>query len=89
MIALVGCYYDPIFMADPKNMAAACMRFLFLYRSKNYGKIVGVSIACAQIMRFLFLYRSKNYEKIVAVSIAYTQITNNINQEVAFPMCMQ
>jgi hypothetical protein len=31
-------------------MAAACMRFLFLYRSKNYGKIVKVSIACAQIM---------------------------------------
>jgi hypothetical protein len=25
-------------MADPKNMAVACMRFLFLYRSKNYGK---------------------------------------------------
>jgi hypothetical protein len=45
-------------------MAAACMRFLFLYRSKNYGKIVGVSIACAQI-------------------------TNNINQEIAFLMCMQ
>jgi hypothetical protein len=38
LIALVGCYYDPIFMTDPKNMAAACMRFLFLYRSKNYGK---------------------------------------------------
>jgi hypothetical protein len=36
LIALVGCYYDPIFMADPKNMAAACMR---LYRSKNYGKM--------------------------------------------------
>jgi hypothetical protein len=30
LIALVGCYYDPIFMADPKNMAVACMR---LYRS--------------------------------------------------------
>jgi hypothetical protein len=42
LVALVGCYYDPIFMIDPKNMAAACMRFLFLYRSKNYGKIVGV-----------------------------------------------
>jgi hypothetical protein len=76
-------------MADPKNMAAACMRFLFLYRSKNYGKIVGVSIACAQIMRFLFLYRSKNYGKIVGVSIACAQITNNINQEIVFPMCMQ
>jgi hypothetical protein len=25
-------------MTDPKNMAAACMRFLFLYKSKNYGK---------------------------------------------------
>jgi hypothetical protein len=25
-------------MADLKNMAAACMRFLFLYWSKNYGK---------------------------------------------------
>jgi hypothetical protein len=37
-------------MTDPKNMAVACMQFLFLYRSKNYGKIVGVSIACAQIM---------------------------------------
>jgi hypothetical protein len=49
LIALVGCYYDPIFMTDPKNMAVACMRFIFLYRSKNYGKIVGVSIACAQI----------------------------------------
>jgi hypothetical protein len=49
LIALVGCYYDPIFMTDPKNMVAACMRFLFLYRSKNYGKIVEVSIACAQI----------------------------------------
>jgi hypothetical protein len=36
LIALVGCYYDPIFMADPNNMAAACMR---LYRSKNYGKM--------------------------------------------------
>jgi hypothetical protein len=34
-------------MADPKNMAAACMWFLFLYRSKNYGKIVKVSIAYA------------------------------------------
>jgi inosine/xanthosine triphosphate pyrophosphatase family protein len=31
-----GSYYDPIFMADPKNMTAACMR---LYRSKNYGKM--------------------------------------------------
>jgi hypothetical protein len=30
LIALVGCYYDPIFIADPKNMAAACMQFLFL-----------------------------------------------------------
>jgi hypothetical protein len=38
LITLVGCYYDPIFMADPKNMVVACMRFLFLYRSKNYGK---------------------------------------------------
>jgi hypothetical protein len=28
---------------------AACMQFLFLYRSKNYGKIVRVFIACAQI----------------------------------------
>jgi hypothetical protein len=36
LIDLVGCYYDPIFMADPKNMASTCMR---LYRSKNYGKI--------------------------------------------------
>jgi hypothetical protein len=36
-------------MTDPKNMAVACMQFLFLYRSKNYGKIVGVSIACTQI----------------------------------------
>jgi hypothetical protein len=36
-------------MTDPKNMAAARMRFLFLYRSKNYGKILGVSIACTQI----------------------------------------
>jgi hypothetical protein len=26
-------------MADPKNMAAACMRFLFLYISKNYSKL--------------------------------------------------
>jgi hypothetical protein len=25
-------------MADPKNMGAACMRILFLYRSKIYGK---------------------------------------------------
>jgi hypothetical protein len=25
-------------MVDPKNIAAACMWFLFLYRSKNYGK---------------------------------------------------
>jgi hypothetical protein len=25
-------------MVDPQNMAAACMQFLFLYRSKNYGK---------------------------------------------------
>jgi hypothetical protein len=49
LIALIGCYYDPIFMTDPKNMAAACIQFLFLYISKNYGKIVGVSIACAQI----------------------------------------
>jgi hypothetical protein len=48
-----GCdsYYDPIFMTDPKSMATACMRFLFLYRSKNYGKIVRVSIACAQITK--------------------------------------
>jgi hypothetical protein len=38
LIALVGCYYDPIFKADPKNMAVACMQFLFLYKSKNYGK---------------------------------------------------
>jgi hypothetical protein len=38
LIALVGCYYDPIFMTNPKNMAAACMQFLFLYRSKNYDK---------------------------------------------------
>jgi hypothetical protein len=36
LISQVGCYYDPIFMADPKNMAAACMR---LYISKNYGKM--------------------------------------------------
>jgi hypothetical protein len=36
LIALVSCYYDPIFMADSKNMAAACMR---LYRFKNYGKM--------------------------------------------------
>jgi hypothetical protein len=36
-------------MVDPKSMAVACMQFLFLYRSKNYGKIVRVSIACAQI----------------------------------------
>jgi hypothetical protein len=70
-------------------MAAACMPFLFLYRSKKYGKIVGVSIACAQIMWFLFLYRSKNYSKIVGVSIACPQIMNNINQEIAFPMCTQ
>jgi hypothetical protein len=49
LIALVGCYYDHIFMTNPKNMAATCMRFLFLYRSKNYDKIVGVFIACAQI----------------------------------------
>jgi hypothetical protein len=26
-------------MADPKNMAAACMQFLFLYIYKNYGKM--------------------------------------------------
>jgi hypothetical protein len=76
-------------MADPKNMVATCMRFIFLYRSKNYGKIVEVSIACAQIMRFLLLYRSKNYGKIVGVSIACPQITNSINQEIVFPMCMQ
>jgi hypothetical protein len=38
MIALVGCIYDPIFVVDPKNMGVACMRFLFLYRSKNYGE---------------------------------------------------
>jgi hypothetical protein len=25
-------------MVDPKNMAVTCMQFLFLYRSKNYGK---------------------------------------------------
>jgi hypothetical protein len=49
LIAILGCYYDPIFMTDPKNMAAACTRFLFLYKSKNHGKIVRVSIACAQI----------------------------------------
>jgi hypothetical protein len=76
-------------MADLKNMAAACMRFLFLYRSKNYGKIVRVSIACAQIMRFQFLYRSKIYGKILGVSIACAQITISINQEIAFLMCMQ
>jgi hypothetical protein len=52
LIALVGCYYDPIFMTDPKNMAVACMQFLFLYRSKNYGKIVGV-----------FHCMRKNYEQ--------------------------
>jgi hypothetical protein len=51
-------------MTDPKNMVAAYMRFLFLYKSKNYGEIVGVSIACAEI-------------------------TNNINQGIPFPMCMQ
>jgi hypothetical protein len=33
-----GLYNDPIFMADPKNMGVTCMQFLFLYRSKNYGK---------------------------------------------------
>jgi hypothetical protein len=27
--------------------------------------------------------------KIVGVSIACAQITNNINQEIVFPMCMQ
>jgi hypothetical protein len=26
-------------MADPKNMVAAFMQFLFLYKSKNYGKM--------------------------------------------------
>jgi hypothetical protein len=36
-------------MTDPKNIAVVCMWFLFLYISKNYGKIVGVSIACTQI----------------------------------------
>jgi hypothetical protein len=51
LIALVGCYYDPIFMTDSKNMAAACMRFLFLYRSKKYGKIVGISIVCANMAK--------------------------------------
>jgi hypothetical protein len=25
-------------MIDPKNMTTACMRFLFLYKSKNYDK---------------------------------------------------
>jgi hypothetical protein len=29
------------------------MGFLFLYRFKNYGKIVGVSVACAQITNII------------------------------------
>jgi hypothetical protein len=37
--SLIDRYYDPIFMTDLKNMAVACMQFLFLYRSKNYGKM--------------------------------------------------
>jgi hypothetical protein len=43
-LLLLSYFYD-----RSENIAAACMRFLFLYRSKNYDKIVGVSIACAQI----------------------------------------
>jgi hypothetical protein len=35
---MLRCIQDPIFMADLKIMEATCMRFLFLYRSKNYGR---------------------------------------------------
>jgi hypothetical protein len=31
----------------------------------------------------------REYGKIVGISIACAQITNNINQGIAFPMCMQ
>jgi hypothetical protein len=34
----MGCNYDPIFIKDLKIMGVTCMKFLFLYRSKNYDK---------------------------------------------------
>jgi hypothetical protein len=53
LIALVCCI-DPIFMTDLKIMRIACMRFLFLCRSKNYG--VRVFIACTQILDGIFIF---------------------------------
>jgi hypothetical protein len=51
-------------MADPKTWQPHAYDFYFYTDPKIMAKIVGVSIACAQI-------------------------TNNINQGIAFPMCMQ
>jgi hypothetical protein len=52
------------FYADPKTWQPLACGFYFYIDTKIMAKIVGVSIACAQI-------------------------TNNINQEIVFPMCMQ
>jgi hypothetical protein len=47
-------------MADPKNMAAACMWFLFLYRSKNYGKSWEFPLhACKFLIIFVFLVQAR------------------------------
>jgi hypothetical protein len=35
---MVGCIHDPIFMLVPKNMGVTSMGFIFLCRSKNYGR---------------------------------------------------
>jgi hypothetical protein len=64
LIVLVGCYYYPIFMTDPKTWQSHACGFYFYTDPKIMVKIVEVSIACAQI-------------------------TNNINQGIALPMCMQ
>jgi hypothetical protein len=49
LIALVGCYYYPIFMTDPKIWQPHACGFYFYTDPKIMAKIVGVYIACAQI----------------------------------------
>jgi hypothetical protein len=40
-------------MVDPKNMTVICMQFLFLYRSKNYGKLWEFSL---HARKFLIIF---------------------------------
>jgi hypothetical protein len=35
---MVRCIHDTIFMVDRRIMGGECMQFLFLCRSKNYGR---------------------------------------------------